>query len=90
VTNDELECSRNSFLPSPGAAAISSRHFSILSRRPSRPGTHCSLSAGAASAYRGGLVFKAHRLLYHSTLGSRVMKKKEEEGAFTGDAASTR
>ena len=27
----------------------------------------------------GGLVFKAHRLLYHSTLGSRVMKKKKEE-----------
>ena len=26
--------------------------------------------------YRGGLVFKAHRLLYHSTLGSRVIKKK--------------
>ena len=27
--------------------------------------------------FRGGLVFKAHRLLYHSTLGSRVIKKKE-------------
>jgi len=26
--------------------------------------------------FRGGLVFKAHRLLYHSTLGSRVIKKK--------------
>ena len=26
--------------------------------------------------FRGGLVSKAHRLLYHSTLGSRVMKKK--------------
>jgi len=25
---------------------------------------------------RGGLVFKAHRLLYHSTLGWRVIKKK--------------
>ena len=31
--------------------------------------------------FRGGLVFKAHRLWYHSTLGSRVIKeKKEEEG----------
>ena len=29
--------------------------------------------------FRGGLVFKAHRLLYHSTLGSRVIKKKKEE-----------
>ena len=27
--------------------------------------------------FRGGLVFKAHRLWYHSTLGSRVMKKKK-------------
>ena len=26
--------------------------------------------------FRGGLVFKAHRLLYHSTLGSRGIKKK--------------
>ena len=26
--------------------------------------------------FRGGLVFKAHRLLYHSTLGLRVIKKK--------------
>ena len=28
---------------------------------------------------RGGLVFKAHRLVYHSTLGLRVIKKREEE-----------
>ena len=27
--------------------------------------------------FRGGLVFKAHRLLYHSTLGLRVKKKKK-------------
>ena len=26
---------------------------------------------------RGGLVFEAHRLLYHSTLGVRVMKERE-------------
>ena len=26
--------------------------------------------------FRGGLVFKAHTLLYHSTLGLRVIKKK--------------
>ena len=29
--------------------------------------------------FRGGLVFKAHRLLYHSTLGSRVIKKKRKK-----------
>jgi len=28
-----------------------------------------------------GLVFKAHRLLYHSTLGLRVIKKKKPRGA---------
>ena len=28
--------------------------------------------------FRGGLVFKAHRLLHHSTLGFRVLKKKEK------------
>ena len=27
--------------------------------------------------FRGGLVFKAHGLAYHSTLGWRVIKKKE-------------
>jgi hypothetical protein len=29
-----------------------------------------------AKRFRGGLVIKAHRLLYHSTLGLRVMNKK--------------
>ena len=28
--------------------------------------------------FRQGLVFKAHRLMVHSTLGSKVVKKKEE------------
>jgi len=35
---------------------------------------------------RGGLVFKAHRLLYHPTLGLRVMKKKETEAGFLAGA----
>ena len=29
--------------------------------------------------FRGGLVFKAHRLLHHSTLGLRVIKKKKKD-----------
>ena len=33
-------------------------------------------SGRSALQFRGGLVFKARRLLYHSTLGSRVIKKK--------------
>jgi len=32
---------------------------------------------GVGLRFRGGLVFKAHRRLYHSTLGSRVIKKRE-------------
>jgi len=34
-----------------------------------------------APAFRGGLALKAHRLLYHSTLGSRLMKKKKKAPA---------
>jgi len=30
----------------------------------------------AVQRFRGGLVFETHRLLYHSTLGLRVIKKK--------------
>ena len=33
--------------------------------------------------FRGGLVFEAHRLLYHSTLGSRVNKKKRRHTSQT-------
>ena len=30
--------------------------------------------------FRGGLVFHAHRYSYHSTLSSRVIRKKKVEG----------
>ena len=33
-----------------------------------------------AKRFRGGLVSKANRLVYHSTLGLGAIKKKEEEG----------
>ena len=35
-------------------------------------------------SFRGELVFKAHRLLYRSTLGLRVIKKKKKAGFFYG------
>jgi len=35
---------------------------------------------------RGRLVFKAHRHLYHSTLGSRIVRKKEGSKAAPGCA----
>ena len=34
--------------------------------------------------FRGGLVFKAHRLLYHSTLGLREIKGEEEKECSVG------
>ena len=37
--------------------------------------------------FRGGLVLKAHRLLYHSTLGLKVIKKKKRQ---TCDVAFSR
>jgi len=33
--------------------------------------------------FRGGLVFKAHRLLYHLTLGSRVTREKRQDWVQT-------
>ena len=41
-------------------------------------GEKCRLEGvGLRGRGRGGLVFKAHRLLYHSTLGLRVIKTKK-------------
>ena len=45
-----------------------------LTSRPS------AASIGNVKRFRGGLVFKAHRLLYHSTLGLRVIKRKRIGG----------
>jgi len=38
----------------------------------------CSLDSGGR--FRGGLVFKAHRRVYHSTLGLRVIQKRKKMG----------
>jgi len=35
--------------------------------------------------FRGGIVFKAHRLVYHSPLGLGVIKKKKGGGGRTGE-----
>jgi len=37
-----------------------------------------------ANRFRGGLVFEAHRLVYYSTLGSRVINKEEEGSSLGG------
>ena len=39
----------------------------------------CALWGAGPSQRECSTVFKVHRLLYHSTLGSRVIKKEEEE-----------
>jgi len=42
------------------------------------------LEGRAEPRFQKGLAFKAHRLVYHSTLGWRVIKKKEKEGLRSG------
>jgi len=49
-------------------------------------GTHPSTGA---NRFRGGLVFKAHRWLYHSILGSRVIKKKTNPHVYRGRSPAT-
>ena len=45
---------------------------------PNRPRQGESRAA-ECERFRGELVFKAHRLLYHSTLGLRVIKEKKKD-----------
>jgi len=40
--------------------------------------------------FRGGLVFEAHRFFYHSTLGSKVIKKEEEDDRISDLWAKSR
>ena len=40
------------------------------------PRLRCKARIRNVQRFRGGLALKAHRLVYHSTLGSRVVKKK--------------
>jgi len=57
-------------------------HPSPAPRRPPPPPPEGASQLEERSSQlpaRGGLVFKAHRLWYHSTLVLRVPKKKEEE-----------
>jgi len=40
--------------------------------------------------FRGGLVFKTRRLLYHSTLGLKAMRRKKKKGEDLGVAGAAR
>ena len=57
-----------------GSSATTRREGSEMSS--SRSTLREGLGVMVCERFRGGLVFKAHRLLYHTTLGWRVIKKK--------------
>jgi len=40
--------------------------------------------------FRGGLVFEAHRRVYHSTLGVRVIKKKKKISQQSWESSTSR
>ena len=55
--------------------------FRILELRAVPSGAVLDISTTTSQnvkRFRGGLVFKAHSLLHHSPLGSRVIKKKKK------------
>ena len=58
-------------------------------RRSGMGGWHLvQLPSTNVKRFRGGLILKAHGLLYHSTLGSRVMKGRQAVvRAFQGEAS---
>ena len=56
--------------PSPPASSPPEGSEDDASRHPSKA------TFRNVQRFRGGLVVKAHRLLYHSTLGLTVIKKK--------------
>ena len=53
-------------------------HQSLVTRRRGLLSIEEQLLGRNVKRFRGGLVFKAHRILYHSTLGSTVIKKKKK------------
>jgi len=58
---------------------VNAKVWPWLQNKSSENVLSCSLYARKRIRQRGGLVSKARRLLYHSTLGLRVKKKAEEE-----------
>jgi len=54
------------------------KHRSSAPVLPSSQGMYCDRSGGNVKRFRGGLVFKAHRLVYHSTLGLKVITRKKK------------
>jgi len=68
-------------------AQNSGLRFQDIALGAETPFSHAHHSRGDAhTRFRGGLVFKAHRLLNHSTLSSRVTKKKRSDEHARGQA----
>ena len=63
-----------------GVENVVVQHPRVHSCHPTQFSIQEQLLLRNVKRFRGGLVFKAHRLVYPSTLGLRVRKKKEEEG----------
>jgi len=47
--------------------------------KPSKSSVWTASNQIEVKRFRGGLVFKAHRLVYHPTSGLRVIKKKKNQ-----------
>ena len=60
---------------------------SLVARRTSH---NLNDSPENVQRFRGGLVFKAHGLLYHSTLSLRVIKKKKKKKKIRQPRSSSR
>ena len=67
-----------------GAGGRTFEHGNHIRAQPSCAGRVAALASRNVERFRGGLVLKARRPLYRSTLGSRV-KKEEEEGSRVWD-----
>jgi len=63
--------------PEPEGRIAAESKAEVAHHPPQVVHTHLPANWSNVKRFRGGLVFKAHRLVYHSTLGWRVIKKKK-------------
>jgi len=62
-----------------GLTDVCTANGSNQGQNPAVTGLFVPSSLDSGKRFRGGLVFKAHRLVYHSTLGLRRIKKRRRE-----------
>ena len=71
------ECAEMSVLGLAGSVALNVRYTPLATG--AFDCDYFDIVTPGEKRFRGGLVFEAHRLLYHSTLGSRVIQKKKQK-----------